>query len=844
MKHTKKNRRKNGKNGKKKSNIKTLKKYLGGDIGGYYLIKMNFYDKIYELNEKIQNQLKNHHPIKMFITYLFSLCDDMLFTYAGVNLNPKTIKKSPEGNVFESNNKTIQKWKQNILLSKPPNHNLLEIDKFDPNVRLIGAARGIWRDLTEKLTEIFKTVFEEVNIKNIHYNDSHGNDYFEQIIKNMHKYIQPQAEIDDMIESTRPNISYCEIIMDIMNGNRLFERKFKQITQVEYHTFLDSFKTEYGESFLQKQKDNIDDCLVENKKITADQINEFNQSLTNSDENVSGKNTTELPDDASTTLASLALPKTTASSLATLGSTINPPVNVINNNAIVPSNINTSIEPSKQDASTAVPKISNKKSPNQYCIPVVNKWNNTRGDRKDTLITYEEYEELMQFIENHTYDEISYGKKSGGTFPKKNQKKKRFKGGGDEIIKKSAKECLINSGLTTPNDINKFDRKKFDEDLIRVRAEANERKKKNQEHISNNPTEVTATVPVPVVSDTAPMVSMTDDGTSPPVPVPIDAKSGYLLQDTNPSKSINVPFFVKCTPLVDKCYNTMVSDPDKYNMFDYFKPIDTVQIITGKMDDCVVMLYDFYNLNKNREGFSTNKICFFAYHNGEPILISSEYKEDTISFTIKKNNAFIYNGNISKNDSGELVLNHSNNKTTSEDEIKIMIFLMSETEIEKINIDTFQERFNNYLLTIGQGTQEDQGFDQGPGFDQGQGPGQGLDQGPGPGQGLDQGPGPGQGLDQGPGQGIGPRPQTDEQYLIIYSKSASGIIIDSYVARKVKSSSPQGYDLIVTGGKNVQKQEVMKNPVQIQEGNMVRGLKASNNELQRVLRTRRSLGTS
>ena len=58
--------------------------------------------------------------------------------------------------------------------------------------------------------------------------------------------------------------------------------------------------------------------------------------------------------------------------------------------------------------------------------------------------------------------------------------------------------------------------------------------------------------------------------------------------------------------------------------------------------------------------------------------------------------------------------------------------------------------------------------------------------------------------------------------MIIYSKSDSGTIIHSYVARKVKSSSPQGYDLIVTGGKNntVQKQEIEKNPIQKQEGNL------------------------
>ena len=225
MKHTKKYRKKNGKNGKKKSNIKTLKKYRGGDIGGYYVMKNEFYKKIFELNEKIQQQLKNNHPIKMFITRLFSLCDDMLFTYAGDNLNPQIIKKNPEGNIFESNNKNIQKWKQNILLSKPPNHNLLEIDKFEPNVRLITAVRGMWRDIKTKLTEIFEIVFEQVKIENIHYNEHHGNDYFKEIINHMKQYIQPQEEMDDMIESTK--FTYCEIIMDIMNGNRLFNDKFK-----------------------------------------------------------------------------------------------------------------------------------------------------------------------------------------------------------------------------------------------------------------------------------------------------------------------------------------------------------------------------------------------------------------------------------------------------------------------------------------------------------------------------------------------------------------------------------------------------------------------------------------
>jgi len=61
MKHTKKYRKKNSKNGKKKSNIKTLKKSRGGDtdIGGSKVLNTNFLIPLNDFKNSINTKIRN-----------------------------------------------------------------------------------------------------------------------------------------------------------------------------------------------------------------------------------------------------------------------------------------------------------------------------------------------------------------------------------------------------------------------------------------------------------------------------------------------------------------------------------------------------------------------------------------------------------------------------------------------------------------------------------------------------------------------------------------------------------------------------------------------------------------
>ena len=288
MKHTKKNRRKHGKNGKKKSNIKTLKKSRGGS-NDFVAVK-TYFEKISEIFKKIHNQLDNHHPIKLFIVNLCSLCDDMLFTYAGVKMPTYNTNKSGEGNIFESNNKIVKKWEKEILLFKLNKSTIAKLE-FEMQLNIINAVRRQWKYIYELIyEEIFnlKKHIENIQNEGITYGGEPVEDYLITIIKEIEKYVQNEDVIAYIYESVKNTTTFCDIIMDL----RPYDRKFQNITRDEYHQLMDSFKTQYGESFFKEQKENIDDCFLLNKKITADQINEFNKTPENTDDkkndNVSG----------------------------------------------------------------------------------------------------------------------------------------------------------------------------------------------------------------------------------------------------------------------------------------------------------------------------------------------------------------------------------------------------------------------------------------------------------------------------------------------------------------------------------------------------------------------------
>ena len=252
MKHTKKNRRKNG---KKKSNIKTLKKSHGGDtdVGGSRVLKTNFFIPLNDFKDSINTKIRNGKPINDDIVGLFSLCDDRL----------EILK-----NMFDYNIKKIKDWKKKVL-SSSFGKGIINKNVMNAELNSIQAFFSLFEEIHMVINEIFNMISNANGFtSDIIYKSRSGKSYFNHILDEINTYSDSNYEKNE-IDKIRKFLQHygCENIVDDWDDNRSNERIRQPITQDEYLEFIQNLITEYDEDFVKSILTYIHPCFI-NKNLS------------------------------------------------------------------------------------------------------------------------------------------------------------------------------------------------------------------------------------------------------------------------------------------------------------------------------------------------------------------------------------------------------------------------------------------------------------------------------------------------------------------------------------------------------------------------------------------------